>query len=119
MILIAEDIPEIVALFSEVLSDAGYEVEAVTNGTDALVRLLDKRRSYDLVLMDLAMPGIGGLDVVRRAHAQGVMSPIIAISGAHYAPEEIAAAGFVATMEKPVLISEMLDLVAQHCPLGA
>ncbi|HUT19389.1 MAG TPA: GAF domain-containing protein [Anaerolineae bacterium] len=60
-ILVIDDEPEIVFLLQRVLEGEGYDVVAVNGGHEALEAL--SRRSYDLVICDLKMPGIGGRDI--------------------------------------------------------
>ncbi|MBI5751051.1 MAG: response regulator [Hydrogenophilales bacterium] len=63
-ILIADDEPLMLATLSRLLAGAGYQVHTARNGTEA-VRSLETT-PYDLVLLDLMMPGLTGHEVMDR-----------------------------------------------------
>lgn len=117
-ILVAEDNAEVAALFVEALAAAGHQADVAATGKAALARLLDPARPCELALMDLSLPGLNGIDVVLQARAQGVTTPVIAVSGATALidPVRLAAAGFAAAVEKPIRLSALLELVAQYLP---
>jgi signal transduction histidine kinase len=64
-ILIVDDDPTVVAVCADILAEAGYQVHGVCGGQEAL-RCLEGER-FDLLLLDLKMPGMDGLAVLRRA----------------------------------------------------
>jgi two-component system alkaline phosphatase synthesis response regulator PhoP len=64
MILIVEDELDLVHVLRDYLEQAGFQVEAVSNGTGALSII--QHRNPDLVLLDLNLPGMDGLDVARE-----------------------------------------------------
>lgn len=64
-VLVAEDEPHIRRVLLTLLESASFETEAVSDGADALRRLLGTRR-YDLVLLDLMMPNASGLEILER-----------------------------------------------------
>jgi CheY-like chemotaxis protein len=63
-VLVVDDEPEVRQILQEFLSDRGYEVTLAENGSTALAAL-DKDRP-DLVLLDVAMPGMDGVEALRR-----------------------------------------------------
>jgi len=63
-ILVIDDEPMIRQLVSRVLSEEGHEVEAVGNAADALKRIESKR--YSLILLDIKMPGISGIELYKQ-----------------------------------------------------
>lgn len=64
-ILLAEDDDSMRAFLSKALVRAGHEVEDVDNGLDALAMISDS--GYDLLLADVVMPGMDGIELARRA----------------------------------------------------
>ncbi len=78
-ILIVDDEPNILRTVAGALRVEGYETDTATNGKEALDKLTT--RSFDLCLLDVQLPHIDGLDVLKRARAQGVDAPVIVMSG--------------------------------------
>jgi two-component system phosphate regulon response regulator OmpR len=77
-ILIADDEAELRALLERYLSEQGYAVRAV-NGAEALNKLLVRER-FDVLVLDVMMPGEDGLSICRRLRAQGETIPIIMLT---------------------------------------
>ncbi len=77
-ILIAEDQTDIRDLLVLNLSHAGYEVTAVADGLAALAS--ESTRSNDLLLLDLMMPGMDGLEVCKSLRSRGTMTPILMLT---------------------------------------
>ncbi|HKA34640.1 MAG TPA: response regulator, partial [Candidatus Binatia bacterium] len=66
-VLIVDDEEHVCTLFKRILQKDGYEVECAPSGEDALAML--ERRPFDLVITDLKMPGIDGLELLKRGRA--------------------------------------------------
>jgi len=62
-LLVVDDVSENVRILVSILQHNGYRVESVTNGYDAL-RIV-KEKHFDLILLDVMMPDISGIDVCR------------------------------------------------------
>ncbi|MGR8929854.1 MAG: response regulator [Gammaproteobacteria bacterium] len=77
-ILIIEDDPDIGDMLDINLRDEGYLVEVATDGRSGLARL--KAQSYDLLILDLMLPGIDGLEICREVRGNSHYQPIIIIS---------------------------------------
>lgn len=77
-ILVAEDQADIRDLLVMNLRGAGYEVAAVADGTAALASQAD--RSSDLLVLDLMMPGLDGLEVCKALRARGQATPILMLT---------------------------------------
>lgn len=94
-ILVVDDIATVTALLNAILSDAGHEVVESYDGRSALE--LARGGGFDLIITDLIMPGLDGIEIVKTMRAEGIAVPIIAISG--------GAADFPAAMS--LTVSEM------------
>ena len=93
-LLIVDDDPDTVRLMKHVLAKDGHHVSAATSGADVLSRLEASLRSNDpirLVLLDLMMPGIDGLEVLRRMRDNPRLAsiPAIVVTAAYSPTQEI------------------------------
>ena len=77
-ILVVEDDPDIGAMLSINLRDEGYLVEIANDGAEGLKRL--KAQRYDLLVLDLMLPGVDGLEICRQMRNMEHYQPIIIIS---------------------------------------
>ncbi|HEY3229122.1 MAG TPA: sigma-54 dependent transcriptional regulator, partial [Roseiflexaceae bacterium] len=75
-ILVADDEPSLRELLTELLTDEGYVVDSVATGAEVLERLQSDTR-YDLLLLDLRMPQIDGLQLLERLRKEGEDIPVI------------------------------------------
>ena len=118
--LVAEDEPINREILLENLIEDGANVVMVTNGREAVERLIaDGRDAYDVVLMDLQMPEMNGYEATRRILELAPDLPIIAQT-AHAFEEEhekCLAAGMVGHVSKPLDSNELLALIRQHVKL--
>ncbi|KAA3611962.1 MAG: response regulator [Planctomycetota bacterium] len=80
-ILVVEDQVEVSELVSTVLERRGYSVEVAAHGREALERLNSKPNGFQLVLSDVVMPVMGGVELFRALRRQGVEIPILLMSG--------------------------------------
>jgi CheY-like chemotaxis protein/nitrogen-specific signal transduction histidine kinase len=113
-ILCAEDNPYGRVILNTILTELGHRADFVNSGEDAVAAVT---RGYDFVLMDVAFPGIDGLEAARRIRAlPGVAgrTPIVGISGASEARDEEAtrAAGMDFYLRKPVSPSAVSEAIA-------
>jgi len=104
LLLIVDDIEANRAVLSDTLRSLGFETTQAGSGLEALAEV--ENRPPDLILMDIRMPGMSGLEVIRRLRALPGAStiPVIAIS-AGVTPEkqaDCAAAGAKAFLTKPI-----------------
>lgn len=77
-LLIVEDEVRLATLLAELLQRSGYSVEVIHDGTTALGTILTG--DFDLVLLDLMLPGIGGDEVLARARRAGILTPVIMLT---------------------------------------
>jgi two-component system, cell cycle response regulator DivK len=112
-VLIVEDNDKNMKLARDVLQAKGYQTLEAITGEDGVK--LAKERKPDLVLMDIQLPGINGIEAFRqiRADANTSRIPVVALT-ASVTPTDrtaIAAAGFDAFLSKPINLKEFLDTV--------
>ncbi|NJC88436.1 MAG: PAS domain S-box protein [Desulfuromonas sp.] len=114
-VLLVEDHEISQYFFAEVLKRCGHHVELAANGAEALGKL--QCRSYDLVLMDVQMPVMDGLEAIGKIRemekAGGGHLPVIALT-AHAMEKdriEVLGKGFDGYVSKPMKINELLDEV--------
>ena len=78
-VLVVDDDPTQRRLVQAVLDRDGYQVVHAENGQEALDRLTSGGGA-DVVLLDLVMPGLSGLDTLKQARAAGVRTPVIVLT---------------------------------------
>jgi two-component system cell cycle response regulator DivK len=117
-ILIVEDNEKNLKLVRDVLQVKGYQTLEAGTGEDG-VRLAAERRP-DLVLMDIQLPGMNGIDALKalRAAPATAAIPVIALTASvmQQDRQEIMRAGFDAFIEKPINLREFLATVQKTLP---
>ena len=78
-ILIVDDDLSVSLILSKAMHSSGLTTEVANSGEEALQLLKEKR--YDLILMDINMPGMDGFQTVQSIREQGIQTPIIIVSG--------------------------------------
>jgi two-component system response regulator MprA len=78
-LLVAEDQPEILAVYADLFRSDGHHVSTCLDGGAALDSL--SRRRFDLVVLDLRMPVVDGFSVCRTMRAGGDRTPVLALTG--------------------------------------
>jgi nitrogen regulation protein NR(I) len=110
-ILLIDDDAGIIDTLSRVLTDEGYEVAVERRGDDGMVRATQD--SFNVVVTDLKLPGLNGLDLVRQLHTARPRLPIILITAFGTTQTAIEATKFGAYdyLLKPFEIPPLLDLI--------
>jgi len=113
LILIVEDNDKNLKLVRDVLQVKGYATVEAGNAEDGIV--LARERKPDLILMDIQLPGMSGIDAigVLRADPATAAIPVVAVT-ASVMPQDrnkITEAGFDAYVGKPINLKEFLDTV--------
>ena len=123
-ILLVEDHDINRILVTEMLERCGQEVAVAHDGNEAIAMVIDsimRARPYDLVLMDVQMPGCDGLTATRAIRAEGIgpaLLPVIALTANAY-PEDVAAArdaGMQAHLAKPVVLPQLARALQRWLP---
>ena len=119
-ILIVEDNEKNMKLARDVLQSRGYvTLEAIT-GEDGVRMAIEKKP--DLVLMDIQLPGINGIEALRQVRADPACAriPIVAFTASVTPTDrsQISAAGFDGFLSKPINLKEFLDTVKRVLETG-
>jgi len=111
-ILVVDDEADIRGLVKEILSEEGYEVEVASNGAEA--RSLRQRQQPDLILLDIWMPDVDGITLLREWSAAASNGcPVVMMSG-HGTVEtavEATRLGAIDYVEKPLSLAKLLRTV--------
>jgi signal transduction histidine kinase/AmiR/NasT family two-component response regulator len=110
-VLLVEDSVDNEALMKLYLENVGAVITSAHNGQEAIDAATSA--SFDVVLMDVQMPGMDGLEATRRLRAQGYSTPIIALT-AHALPEEIEksiSAGCDQHVTKPIGKQDLISAI--------
>lgn len=107
-ILVVEDEPTLAAQLRTTLEQSGYVVEGTGSGREAL--FLGETENYDVVLLDLGLPQLDGLSVLRRWRAQGRTMPVLILTARDNWSEKVAGidAGADDYLTKPFHPEELL-----------
>jgi two-component system response regulator MprA len=107
-ILIVDDEPAVRTALSRALEIEGYDIDVVPTGEAALTTL--ERSSFDLILLDVSMPGIDGLEVCRRLRDGGDTTPVIVVTARSQVSDSVAGldAGADDYVVKPFALDELL-----------
>jgi CheY-like chemotaxis protein len=115
LVLIADDDEDVLVLVRTVLERSGHEVIAARDGAEALA--LAGERRPDLAVLDISMPEVDGLEVLRRFHADGETSELPVVLLSALAQEADVALGFEAGasayVRKPFSPRELTERVAE------
>jgi PAS domain S-box-containing protein len=112
-VLLVEDDDTVRALAKRILTEGGYRVSATSEGKDALALLEDPRNEFDLLISDVVMPGIRGVELARRAQQLRPDLPVLMISGytTPMAEEDRRALAEAPLLEKPFSRRDLLGEV--------
>jgi CheY-like chemotaxis protein len=115
-ILVVDDVAGIRGLLRKILTGAGYKVIEAADGKQALQQM--RTSQVDLVLTDLVMPEMEGIETIRTIHRQWPKQKIIAMSG-EFGAQFLHTAellGANATLSKPIRPDVLLDVVRRVLP---
>jgi DNA-binding NtrC family response regulator len=110
-VLVIDDEPSVADALKVILSDSGYQVAVAMSGREALENL--GKRRFDLVITDVRLPDISGLDVLRHLRRSHPNVTVIIIT-AHFTPElaaESLSLGAAGVLAKPFSPSDLLRII--------
>ncbi|HVK57988.1 MAG TPA: sigma-54 dependent transcriptional regulator [Candidatus Kapabacteria bacterium] len=112
-ILLVEDDANVASGLKKILHSQGYAITALVRGDEGLRRSLDEQ--FDVVITDLKLPGLDGLELVKKLHQEKPKLPIVLIT-AHGSTETAIEAtkwGAFDYIPKPFEVEELLDITAR------
>ena len=116
-ILVVEDNEKNMKLFRDVLAATGYRTLEATTGSEAID--MASEHTPDLVLMDIQLPDLDGVQALRRLRADERTAgiPVLALTAQAMRGdrERFLAAGFDGYLSKPVDVRELIGTVREHC----
>jgi DNA-binding NtrC family response regulator len=112
-ILLVDDEERFVEILAQRLQARGLNVEVATTGEKAIA--LTKAKDFDAVLLDLSMPGMDGIAVLREMKKTNPVLQIIILTGqgSIQATVEVMKEGAMDFMEKPVDINKLLEKITE------
>jgi two-component system, OmpR family, response regulator MprA len=107
-VLVVDDDPPLRRMLARTLAAEGYEVTVAGDGGAALVEA--ERTAPDVIVLDVAMPGLDGLSVARRLRSKGLPTPILMLTARDAVPDRVAGleAGADDYLVKPFAVQELI-----------
>jgi DNA-binding NtrC family response regulator len=112
-VLLVDDEEDFTRLLAERLEARGLQVEVATSGSSALERV--QGESYDVIVLDLAMPGMDGIETLKRLHEQNPDLQIILLTGPATLQKGVEAMklGAREVLEKPADMETLLTKISE------
>ncbi len=112
-VLLVDDEEQFLDVFSKRLEGRGLKIDTATGGEEAIKRA--KGKDFDAIVLDLAMPGMGGLETLKRLRSENPDLQIIILTG-HATVEkgvEAMKEGALDFLEKPVDLNKLLEKIGE------
>jgi DNA-binding NtrC family response regulator len=112
-VLLVDDEEQFLKVLSKRLEGRGMKVDTSTSGEDALNRV--KGKEFDAIILDLAMPGMSGIETLKRIRSENPDVQIIMLTGHGTVEKGIEAmkAGAVDFLEKPADLNKIMDKISE------
>lgn len=115
-ILLVEDEPTVLEAITALLEYLGYQILPASSGEEALWIYEHHREVIALVLTDIMLPEMGGLELCRILHYQSPTLPIVVLSGEPILLPEQRPEGVVEWLQKPVASEQLAQVLRQILP---
>lgn len=114
-VLLAEDEPGLLRSYRRILDGAGYEVEAVDDGAAGVALFKSGTPPFDVVISDVSMPGMSGLELLRQVHEHDRFAPVVLMTGGPTLDSAIRAVeyGALKYLTKPFAAEDLLATVSR------
>ena len=115
-VLLVDDNPDITGLLSKFLQSKGYENVAINNPEQGLQKI--KQEKYDFVFLDIHMPEMSGLDIIKTLEAENILKDqkIVIFSAHDFKPQEVenllTKDGIKGYLKKPIQLNALLSTMA-------
>lgn len=114
-ILVVEDEARLLYSLSFVLKRQGFRVTPVTDAESALKKLTIEKNDFNLIISDMHLPGMSGLEFIDKLHSMNDFSPLLVITA--YRGKSVFDAlekrGIKTILQKPFDITELMDRIAE------
>lgn len=108
-ILVVDDEENIRTLYKLELEDEGFKVALASSGEEALERL--EREAFDLVTLDIKMPGTGGIEVLRRIKERYGNLPVVLLTAYHHYKQDFGTWAADAYVVKSSSTEELKEVI--------
>lgn len=117
-IMVVDDSPLIVSFLKTTLEGAGYKVSSAADGALAMAALKVAMAKPDLIITDINMPNMNGLELIKNARAMFRFTPILALTTENQATkrDEAKRLGATGWLTKPVTPTDLVKVVKQVLP---
>jgi len=114
-ILVIEDDPVIGKAVQKGLNEAGHQCTWVKNGTEGLQLAMSQK--YDVIVLDLLLPGVPGLELLRQVRAEGIRTPVLALTALGAVDDRVAGLtkGADDYLVKPFAMAELMARIEAVC----
>ncbi len=114
-VLMAEDDPAVARVLTTALKRRGCEIVAAEDGAAAWEALVLAERPFDVVLTDLTMPRLSGMQLAEKVFDSGRKVPVVLMTayGSTLDAEQVKQAGFAAVLSKPLVHDQVVATLAQ------
>jgi DNA-binding NtrC family response regulator len=112
-VLLVDDEEKFLDVLSQRLGTRGIDAETSTSGEEALVKI--KNRNFDAIVLDVMMPGIGGIETLKRIRKEYPELQIIMLTGRGSVDKAVEAMkeGAIDFLEKPADINTLLNKISE------
>lgn len=112
-VLVVDDEEQFLKVFSQRLEGRGLKVDTSTTGEDALKKV--KGKEFDAIVLDLVMPGMSGIEALKRIRAENPDVQIIILTGHGTIEKTVEAVkeGAVDFLEKPADLNKIMEKISE------